>query len=82
MLFHLKSAKGRAVTVDTEAVESLGLATHGEFGDPAGYSEELVKTPSRRYALIGRGGATSPYPEPSARSLTREEADAWAAENL
>ena len=46
---------------DTETAERLSVCNVSYFGDPAGYSETLYRTPDGHYFLHGAGGEESPY---------------------
>lgn len=56
------SNNGVKHTFDTDASTVVSHASHGAYGDPAGYEETLYRSPSRRYFIHGVGGVDSPYP--------------------
>lgn len=65
------------VTYDTEVAELVKKFTSGEFGDPAGYEEDLYRMPNGSYFVYGKGGETSPYPEEKITRLGKDKAQAW-----
>ena len=67
---------------DTETAKHLGTVYVGEFGDPAGYEEQLFITKTKQYFIYGAGGAESKYVKSDAKLLTNEEAEAWKKENI
>ena len=70
-----KIIKGKTYKTDTAV--KLANRTFGSFGDPAGYEETLYQTKKGLYFVHGIGGETSPYPQPSIRPVTGEEAETF-----
>ena len=65
---------------DTETATQIAVNVCGAFGDPAGYEEILYQAPEGHYFLFGRGGETSPYPVEKITAMSKERANAWAAD--
>ena len=70
-----KTVKG--VTYDTETMAVVKKVTHGAFGDPAGYEENLYQTPGGLYFLYVCGGEASPYPTEDILRLAKAKANDW-----
>ncbi len=66
---------------DTEAAELIKKVTSGVYGDPAGYEESLYRMPDGSYFLYTNGGEESCHAKEDIRRMSREKAEAWAAEN-
>ena len=62
---------------DTEKATVVKKVTSGEFGDPAGYEEDLYQTPGGLYFLHVGGGETSPYPTEDILRLAKTKVNAW-----
>ena len=75
-----KRIKGKLC--DTETATLVGTAYSGEFGDPAGYEEQLFITRTKQYFLYGAGGADSKYTKPGMKLFTDEQADEWKKANM
>lgn len=67
----------RTITLDTEDSELLGQHDFGTWGDPAGYSEKLYKSPSRRYFVHCEGGPSSPYPTETIKPILKKDTIDW-----
>lgn len=61
---------------DTENAELVGCFYHSIFGDPAGYSERLYKSPDGNYFLLSAGGL-SVYPGEHIRPISAANAHKW-----
>ncbi|MBQ9841911.1 MAG: hypothetical protein IJO42_02245 [Clostridia bacterium] len=68
------------VEYDTETAQLIGKATHGVFGDPAGYEESLYMTRDGKYFIYVNGGAESLYPNEDIKRLAKTKVDEWKAE--
>lgn len=68
------------VEYDTETAQLIGKATHGVFGDPAGYEESLYMTLDGKYFIYVNGGAESLYPNEDIKRLAKTKVDEWKAE--
>lgn len=66
---------------DTETAERLSVFNVSYFGDPAGYSETLYRTPDGHYFLHGAGGEESPYKTEQIKSLSAASAEKWIADH-
>jgi hypothetical protein len=64
---------------DTETAERIAQHNVSYFGDPAGYSETLYKTPDGYYFLHLAGGADSPYPAERIKTVSAVNAEKWLA---
>ena len=62
---------------DTESATLVGAKSFGEFGDPAGYEEQLFITRTKHYFIYGVGGAESKYAKPDITLITDEAAEEW-----
>ena len=67
------------VEYDTETAQLIGKATHGVFGDPAGYEESLYMTRDGKYFIYVNGGAASIYPKEDIKRLAKNKVDEWKA---
>lgn len=67
------------VEYDTETAQLIGKATHGAFGDPAGYEESLYMTEDGKYFIYVNGGAESLYPNEDIKRLAKTKVDEWKA---
>ena len=65
------------VEYDTENATVVEKRTFGEFGDPAGYEEDLYQTPAGLYFLHVGGGETSPYPTEDILRLAKTKVNDW-----
>lgn len=66
---------------DTDTAKVIKKVTSGTFGDPAGFETTLYETPEGRLFMYFNGGETSPYPTETIKSISKEKADLWLAEN-
>ena len=66
---------------DTQTAELIRKFTSGFYGDPAGYEEDLYKTPEGLYFLYVRGGETSPYPNEDILRLAKKNVERWLREH-
>ena len=73
-----KIIKGRIY--DTSTAKQLNFKYAGEYGDADGYEEKLYLTKSGQYFIFGTGGLDSPYPKPTIKPITKEEANEWGIE--
>lgn len=62
---------------DTETATLIKKYVSGFFGDPAGYEEDLYKTPNGLYFLHVCGGENSPYPAEDIIRLAKTKVNAW-----
>ena len=62
---------------DTETATLVKKFTCGEFGDPAGYEENLYQTADGYYFLYVCGGEASPYPAEDILVLAKTKVKAW-----
>jgi len=67
---------------DTDTATHLGTIYVGEFGDPAGYEEQLFITKTKQYFIYGNGGSESKYIKPTVELMTDEQAELWKKENI
>jgi len=65
---------------DTSNAAHVGFKFAGEFGQDHGYEEQLYVTKSGQYFIYGAGGPQSPYPDPTIKLLTKEQAEEWEKE--
>ena len=65
---------------DTDTSKQLAFKYIGSFGETQGYEERLYITKRGLYFVFGAGGPDSPYPEPTIREITKEQADSWETE--
>ena len=65
------------VEYDTEASTLIMKKTSGEFGDPAGYEEDLYETQDGKFFLYGKGGETSIYPAETIKRMSAAKAEEW-----
>ena len=76
----LKRIKGKYC--DTTTAKLVGAVNCGEFGDPAGYEEQLFITRSKQHFLYTAGGPESKYPEEDIQLFTEEQAEEWKKVNI
>ena len=62
---------------DTETATLIKAYSFGEYGDPAGYEEDLYQTEGGLYFLHVGGGETSPYPNEDIIRLAKTKVNAW-----
>jgi len=62
---------------NTETATLIQKYTYGEFGDPAGYEENLYQTPDGFYFLYVQGGTQSPYPAEDILRLGKAKVNSW-----
>ena len=65
------------VEYNTEASTPVAKFAEGQFGDPAGYEEDLYQTPGGLYFLHVGGGEASPYPEEDILRLAKTKVNDW-----
>ena len=75
-----KRIKGKLC--DTETAARVGTIYSGEFGDPAGYEEQLFITRTKQHFLYVAGGAESRYTKPNIKLFTDEQAEEWKKTNM
>ncbi len=68
-------------TYNTETATLVCRKNFSIWGDPAGYSEDLMKTKTGNYFLYGVGGQMSKYPEPVILPMSAEDAENFQKEN-
>ena len=68
-------------TYNTETATLVYRKNFSTWGDPAGYSEDLMKTKSGNYFIYGVGGTESKYPEPVILPITAKEAAKFQKED-
>lgn len=68
-------------TYNTETSEKLGHITFGEFGDPNGYEEILMRTRTGNLFLYGIGGSSSKYISETITPFTASDAAEWKSAN-
>ncbi len=73
--------KTKTKTFDTETATLVKKATHGNFGDPAGYEEVLYQTAEGDYFLYTNGGSASIYAKENITSYTKTKANEWLKNN-
>ncbi len=66
---------------DTDTAERLSVRNVSYFGDPAGYSETLYRTPDGYYFLHGVGGEDSPYKNEQIKAVSAANAEKWLADH-
>lgn len=62
---------------DTETSTLVQTYNFGTYGDSAGYSENLHKTPEGLFFLHVCGGENSPYPTEDILSLAKAKVAEW-----
>ena len=62
---------------DTDTATLIQKYTVGEFGDEAGYEEDLYQTPGGLYFLHVGGGEKSPYPVEDILRLAKTKVKEW-----
>ena len=65
------------VEYDTDTAELVSKRTSGQFGDPAGYEEDLYQTPGGLYFLHVGGGEASQYPAEDILRLAKTKVNDW-----
>lgn len=65
------------IEFDTDTATLVKAYSFGEFGDPAGYEEDLYQTSNGLYFLHVVGGETSPYPTEDIVRLAKTKLKAW-----
>ncbi len=64
---------------DTETATLIKKYICGEFGDPAGYEENLFQTPEGLYFVYGIGGEASIYATEDIQRLAKTKVKEWLA---
>jgi len=67
---------------DTKTAKLVGTKYSGEFGDPAGYEEQLFVTKTKQYFIYGKGGSESEYKKETIKLITAEQFAEWTKKNL
>ena len=62
---------------NTETSTLIQEYSHGTYGDPAGYAENLHQTPEGLFFLHVCGGAESPYPVEDILALAKTKVAEW-----
>lgn len=65
---------------DTDTSKQLAFKYIGSFGEPQGYEERLYLTKRGLHFIFGTGGPDSPYPQPTIKEITPEQAGEWETE--
>ena len=66
---------------ETKAITPIAYTSHGYFGDPSGFEEQLYKTESGDFLLLGKGGPHSPYVDVCLTEMTEADAKTWVEQN-
>ena len=62
---------------DTETATLIKAYSFGEYGDPAGYEEDLYQTPEGLYFVYGDGGEESPYSQETITRIAKTKVNEW-----
>ena len=65
------------IEFDTESATLVQAYSFGEYGDPAGYEEDLYQTADGLYFLHVGGGEASIYPQEDIVRLAKTKLKAW-----
>lgn len=65
------------IEFDTESATLVQAYSFGEYGDPAGYEEDLYQTADGYYFLHVCGGEASIYPQEDIVRLAKTKLKAW-----